>query len=81
MIRKSFRVLKKYTDRNANVLSQRKLIRIKKMDLSERRDRVKKEMKLLLKDFRNNKLEAKVLEDETEELEDTDYCIIFYRES
>ena len=38
-------------------------------------------MKLLLKDFRYNKLETKVLEDETEELEDTDYCILLYRES
>ena len=38
-------------------------------------------MKLLLKDFRNNKLETKVLEDETEEFEDTDYCILLYRES
>ena len=38
-------------------------------------------MKLLLKDFRNNKLETKVLEDEAEELEDTDYCILLYQES
>ena len=37
-------------------------------------------MKLLLKDFRYNKLETKVLEDETEELEDTDYCIIYSNE-
>ena len=38
-------------------------------------------MKLILKDFRNRKLETKVLEDETEELKDIDYCIILYRES